>query len=177
MNIFALEYKNEKESKDIDWERSARSLDNMRVVKMILESCQLLSTALHVNGIPGAVYKPTHANHPSTKWVAESSKNFEDLVLHTKAMLDEYTQRFGKQHKCEGVLNNNIIPLFENNKQKFQLSSSTPLKMAMPIEFQIQGDPVLSYRNYYVTKEKMRYPKNKIPNWFLNNRKIKYDVI
>lgn len=175
MNIFPLEYINDDGiNKDIDWVKSAESLDNMRVVKMILESCQLLSTALYLNGIEGARYKPTHINHPSTKWVAESSANFEDLIVHTNAMLNEYSLRFGKIHKCDDVLNNNIKPLFKANRLLFPSYKQTPLKMAMPIEYQIPGDPVQSYRNYYVTKEKMRYPAGKEPSWFLKNRKIPY---
>lgn len=175
MNIFALEYIiDDGINKDIDWVKSAESLDNMRVVKMILESCQLLSTALHVNGVQGTKYKPTHINHPSTKWVSESSANFESLIIHTRSMLTEYSLRFGKIHKCEEVLRLNIIPLFINNRHLFPMSQPTPLKMAMPIEYQIEDDPVLSYRNYYVTKEKMRYPAGKEPSWFLKNRKIPY---
>ena len=44
MNIFAIE---KTPDNQIDWEQSARSLDNYRVVKMILESCQMLCTALN----------------------------------------------------------------------------------------------------------------------------------
>jgi len=178
MNIFALEYINDNDiDKEIDWIKSAQSLDNMRVVKMILESCQLLSTALFINNINGAIYKPTHINHPSTKWTAESSANFLNLVKHTKAMLDEYYLRFNKNHKCNKILEENILPLFEKNIDKFPQALETPLKMAMPLEYQVPNDPVLSYRNYYITKEKMRYPKGKEPIWFLKNRKIPYKAI
>ena len=45
MNIFAIDG-NEKTG-EIDWFKSAKSQDNYRVVKMILESCQILSTALN----------------------------------------------------------------------------------------------------------------------------------
>ena len=40
MNIFAIEG----DGNNIDWVASAKSQDNYRVVKMILESCQILST-------------------------------------------------------------------------------------------------------------------------------------
>lgn len=173
MNIFAIE---QKSNGSIDWEKSAQSLDNLRVVKMILESCQLLSTALHKNGIEGARYKPTHLNHPSTIWTAESSANFENLILHTQAMLDEYTDRFKKVHACKSVLENNIIPLYEENKHKFPSNVATPLRAAMPKEF-VTSNIVESYQNYYVTKEKMRYPKNKVPGWFIQKRSIYYTVL
>ena len=44
MNIFAIE--GDVETGEIDWVKSAQSQDNLRVVKMILESCQILSTAV-----------------------------------------------------------------------------------------------------------------------------------
>ena len=40
MNIFAIE--GDVETGEIDWVKSAQSQDNLRVVKMILESCQIL---------------------------------------------------------------------------------------------------------------------------------------
>ena len=40
MNIFAIG--GCEKTGTIDWEQSARELDNYRVVKMILESCQML---------------------------------------------------------------------------------------------------------------------------------------
>ena len=45
MNIFAIE--GDVETGQIDWVESAKSQDNLRVVKMILESCQILSTVLN----------------------------------------------------------------------------------------------------------------------------------
>ncbi len=76
MNIFAIEGT----STRIDWKKSARSLDNYRVVKMILESCQMLCTTLNVLYDDKVTpYRNAHKNHPSTKWVRESSANFECL--------------------------------------------------------------------------------------------------
>ena len=87
INIFAIEGTNNQ----IDWVQSAKSLDNYRVVKMILESCQMLCTAINdQHGEKVTPYKNAHFNHPSTKWVRASSANFECLVEHTLAMLEEY---------------------------------------------------------------------------------------
>ena len=77
MNIFAIEVSN----RDIDWVGSAKSQDNYRVVKMILESCQMLCTNLnYLHGEQVAPYRSCHLNHPSTKWARESSANFLSLV-------------------------------------------------------------------------------------------------
>ena len=66
MNIFAIE---SDESGNIDWKKSATSQDNYRVVKMILESVQMLCTTLNdQHGYQITPYKNAHLNHPSTKW-------------------------------------------------------------------------------------------------------------
>ena len=68
MNIFAIE--GDADTGQIDWEASARSQDNLRVVKMILESCQILSTVLNEQGL-----KAPHAfqsQHPSCLWALVS---------------------------------------------------------------------------------------------------------
>ena len=82
----------------------------------------------------------------------------------------EYEERFGKQHKCKGILHEMQKQV---NFSKFPTSVPTPLKLAMPDEFRT-NNPVKSYRDYYSTKEKMRYPKDKVPDWFLKRRKTPY---
>ena len=162
MNIFAIESDAEGE---IDWVKSAQSQDNYRVVKMILESCQILSTVLNEQGID-APYKSFNPKHPSCLWAAESSANFVHLVEHTSAMLEEYTERFGKTHKCDAILDT-ICSLYD--KDNFECHFETPLRMAMPEYF--QGDDVVdSYRRYYANKKNMRYPLNKVPDWFVEYR-------
>jgi hypothetical protein len=171
MNIFAIEGNNNK----IDWSKSAKSQDNYRVVKMILESTQMLCSTLNILiGEQVTPYRTTHKNHPSTKWVRESSANFESLVEHTMSMLEEYTERFGKIHKCSYVLEK-CIDLYEPSL--FPLQQPTRLPLAMPPEF--KSDSIVeSYRKFYASKPRMRYPRNKIPEWFIEYRGQKaYDII
>lgn len=78
--------------------KSAKYLDTKRVNKMILESCQMLATAITENG-GTAPYKSTHKNHPSTKWAAESYENWKWLWNHMVALAMEYKRRRGKVHK------------------------------------------------------------------------------
>ena len=158
MNIFAIE--SDKQGK-IDWVRSGQSQDNYRLVKMILESCQILSTVLNEQGVQ-APYKSFNPKHPSCAWAAESSVNFENLVIHCLAMIEEYTERFGKEHKCAAVLEK-IINLYDPSR--FCLQVPTPLKMAMPDSFK-SSDIVESYRKFYASKPRIRYPKEKVPAWF-----------
>ena len=171
MNIFAIEG----DKNNIDWVRSAQSQDNYRVVKMILESCQMLCTALNEQaGKQITPYRSTHKNHPSTKWVCASSANFKFLVEHTMAMLEEYTARFGKTHKCTSVLNE-CVKLYDASL--FPQHKPTTLPLAIPYEFH-SDNIVESYRKFYASKPKIRYPKNKVPNWFKKYRgNREYQVI
>lgn len=80
--------------------KSAEYLDNRRVVKMILESMQILSTVIsHYGG--NAPYKPTHKNHPVVLWAQASKSNSLWLFEHFLALCGEYTKRYNKIHKCE----------------------------------------------------------------------------
>ena len=64
MNLFYL---------DRDPVEAARMQCDRHVVKMILETAQMLSTAhIELDGKQVA-YKATHKNHPSTVWVRSSS--------------------------------------------------------------------------------------------------------
>jgi len=90
MNIFVSSF---------DPIESAQFLDDKRVVKMCLESAQILSTVMNENGLNGP-YKTTHKNHPIVKWVKESSENYWWLIEHFSALCDEYNLRFNKEHKC-----------------------------------------------------------------------------
>ena len=89
---------------------SAINLDDKRVVKMVLESAQMLCTALHEHGASHlAKYKPTHKNHPSNVWCRETRLNYGWLLMHFKALADEYTYRTGKVHKSYRELYSDLV--------------------------------------------------------------------
>lgn len=92
--------------------KSAQYLDNRRLIKMVLESAQLLSSAIILNNGKG-FYKLTHKNHPATVWTRSSQSNAKWLLEHFKALCTEYTKRFNKVHKCQQYLN--TIELELNN--------------------------------------------------------------
>jgi hypothetical protein len=77
---------------------SAQYLDTVRVNKMILESAQLLCTALHSVGID-APYKSTHVNHPANIWCRYSRENYLWLWEHYNALLNVMYERRGTIHK------------------------------------------------------------------------------
>ena len=78
---------------------AARLQCDKHVVKMILETAQMLSTAhLELDGIQVA-YRATHKNHPSTVWVRSSAAAYQWAFIHMMALGQEYTKRYGKVHK------------------------------------------------------------------------------
>jgi len=90
MNIFYL---------DRDPHEAARLQCDRHVVKMILETAQLLSTAHNELDGTQVAYKSTHKNHPSAVWARANRKNYTWLQRHLMALGDEYTRRYGRVHK------------------------------------------------------------------------------
>lgn len=135
MNIFVL---------DKDPGQAARWHFDKHVTKMLLESCQILCTALHqnakLNDIP---YKPAHAKHPCTIWASSSRENFEWLAYLAIGLNDEYEYRYGKIHKCKAVLDYCM-----DKMNHLKSRGLTAFAQAMPDEYK-DVDPVLAYRKYY----------------------------
>jgi len=77
MNIFYL---------DSDPVKAAQIQYNKHVVKMILESAQMLCTAHHCYGSSeqkaNVPYKQAHLNHPSTIWARRSRTTYMWLYDH-----------------------------------------------------------------------------------------------
>lgn len=174
MNIFILE---RKEDGSIDWKKSAQTLDNYRIVKMPLENAQMLCTNINVLAEqPIAPYRTAYKNHPCTIWSRLAFENFISLAEHGIYMCEEYTKRFGKTHKCEDIIYQ-CIEFAYDPRVSWEASSAAPLPLCMPVEYKTD-DIVESYRKYYASKPRMRYPKNKIPEWFIKYRgNMPYEVI
>lgn len=87
-------------------EISVESLDDKRVVKMVLETAQVLSTAirLHDPETTMPVYKMTHKNHPVSIWVRRTHDNYKYTLDYFVKICNEYTHRFGKVHKSQSLL-------------------------------------------------------------------------
>jgi hypothetical protein len=91
MNIFVSSF---------DPKEAAKALDDKRLIKMILETAQILSTNINLAGLRPGPYRTTHANHPCTKWARECHENYLWLCAHFSCLCNEYTNRFHKIHKC-----------------------------------------------------------------------------
>jgi hypothetical protein len=131
---------------------------NKHVIKMILETTQILCSAWHVQDPEHKKYKPiyklTHKNHPSCVWARESKENFIWLVQLGLELCKEYTFRYGKTHKCQQYIEN----LSKNIPNIPSLGFTKP-KLAMPDMYKDENNYVESYRNYYY------FDKNHMLNW------------
>jgi hypothetical protein len=164
MNIFYLHH-----NPDI----AARAMTDKHVVKMILESAQLLSTAHRVlDGLPytktsksGAkltrynhwlpLYEATHMNHPSAIWVRESASNYMWLYNHFLSLCAEYTRRYGKTHRSYTDLNTYLA----TPPVALADTGATPIRVAITDTQWHRDCPVQSYRAYYVG-EKLKIQKD-----------------
>jgi len=140
MNIFYL---------DKCPDKAARLQYNKHVVKMILESAQMLCTAHHCYGdkdqIENVPYKQAHLNHPSTVWTRLSKSTYMWLYDHMIALGDEYTKRYGKTHlsitKCKDFLA--TPPKHIQGEDFIQPPQAMPDKYKDPCSIQ-------AYWNYYI---------------------------
>ena len=83
----------------------AKFLDDKRVISQCKETGQMLASALRLHGYEGDdLPKLAHPNHPCTKWVAQTRMNYLWTVQHLQALCTEYTSRYGKHHKYEGMI-------------------------------------------------------------------------
>lgn len=84
--------------------------DWRRLNKQILECAQILSTNAHVLGRPDlAPYKPTHENHPVTKWVRETRLNSFWTIRFIKELHYFYQNKFNREHKTITLHLNKLI--------------------------------------------------------------------
>jgi hypothetical protein len=176
MNIFVLSR---------DPHVAAREMCDKHVVKMIIESAQMLSTCHRMlDGVPekrssvsgkrqityyklddwreSHLYKAVHYKHPCNIWLRENISNYFWLYNHFLGLLSEYRFRYNKQHACERLIN--PLAATPNNIPNGKL---TEFAQAMPEECK-SADVVASYRNYY-NKYKQTFATWKgrdTPPWF-----------
>ena len=174
---------------------AAQEQCDKHVVKMIVESAQMLSTAHRmIDGITekrpsksgrtmvkyyklpdereDILYKAVHFNHPCSVWSRESCCNYSWHYEHFVALCDEYTYRYGKVHSTDTKLRDILSKLPKNINRA---GGMTPFRLAMKSnpECVVHGlggtDAVATYRNFYQTKQerfKMEWTKRQVPEWF-----------
>lgn len=177
MNIFYL---------DADPEACAKLHNDKHVVKMIVESAQLLSTAhrvldgqLYIDDSSGrkikrfaikydprldkVLYKATHMNHPSAIWARTSIENYRWLARLNLELCKEYTYRYDKVHASEQLVK--VLNKYEPHN--ISVASFTQPTPTMPTRY-IAKDSISSYRAYYNGEKAhiAKWSKRDTPNWF-----------
>jgi hypothetical protein len=177
MNIFYV---------DSDPEVAARNMVDRHVVKMILETAQLLSTAHRVidgeeyvgqsqsgrkakrwrlsGNADTIMYSATHINHPSAVWVRENSANYTWLYNHLLALGREYTYRYGRTHLTIDKLKDILKDTPENITQHRVM---TKMPSCMDKQYIVSLDPITNYRNYYNygKTDLLRWSNRPPPQW------------
>ena len=159
---------------DPDPVASAQVLPDKHIVKMPLETCQMLSivgsskwghgfgTLPKIDGTPYKTDKGAFRNHPCTIWAQD---NYTWLILHGLALCAEYTHRYSKVHSCQHTIEyaRMIFPDWLPQPKSFT--------RAMPDEFKYDTsiDTFTAYKNYisskpWVASNYLRDPSRK-PHW------------
>ena len=147
MNIFFLHK---------DPSRAARAQCDKHVVKMVLETTQMLSTAARRNGFDIG-YKAAYPNHPMTRRVGDNNHNFSWALEHAQELSKEYTARYGKFPASQKV-----IDKFLSLKGSHINFSEPP--QCMPDEYKCNNF-IDAYNKYYKAKlAGWKHP----PKWYGN---------
>ncbi len=158
--------------------KSAQVLPDKHIVKMPLETCQMLSivasdkwghgygTLPKIDGTPYATDKGAFRNHPCTIWANETLANTRWLLSHGFALCQEYAARYEKVHSCFTTLlaADAIIP-------DVSWVDYTPFVRAMPDEYKLDDSitTMEAYKMYIASKpwvcnNYLRLPDRK-PEW------------
>ena len=148
--------------------QSARNLPDKHIVKMPLETCQMLSIIYSdwYYGVgklykqDGTPYRTAHGafrNHPCTQWAAANQYNLAWLIAHGIALCHEYTARYHKRHTCHDVIRQALViytRCFSHWPSSQSYRKVTHFTRAMPddIKYDTTIDTITAYRKYLNTK-------------------------
>ncbi len=148
MQIFILDYD----------ERRSASYYADRHMKIILEATQVLCTVI-IDAGGTAPYKPTHRNHPITRWAARSLSNWKWIRDFVAVLNDENLYRYGKVHKSSVVAAGLAEPDIED-------VGFTGFIQAFNDRY-LCRDVVRGYRKYYLCDKKhlFKWTNRPVPYW------------
>ena len=174
--------------------QSARNLPDKHIVKMPLETCQMLSIIYSdwYYGVgklyksDGTPYRTSHGafrNHPCTQWAAANQYNLSWLIVHGIALCNEYTARYDKVHTCFDVIMQAAV-IYQRSFDDDYVDAYhkvTHFTRAMPesIKFDTSIDTITAYKQYLNTKpwlatNYLRIPSRK-PSFIITPMKPVYD--
>ena len=174
--------------------QSARNLPDKHIVKMPLETCQMLSIIYSdwYYGVgklyksDGTPYRTSHGafrNHPCTQWAAANQYNLSWLIVHGIALCNEYTARYDKVHTCFDVIMQAAV-IYQRSFDDDYVDAYhkvTSFTRAMPedIKYDTSIDTITAYKQYLNTKpwlatNYLRIPSRK-PSFIITPMKPVYD--
>lgn len=153
---------------------AARMMCDKHIPKMVVESAQMMASALRRHGAADAImpiakttgrpYLGGYHRHPCTVWTGDTRHNFLWLAEHGSTLAAEYTSRYGKVHACAGA-----IEQMTRHASLIPTGPVTEFAQAMPDEFKVEGNAVLAYRRYY-SSDKRRFASwtkgTPAPSWW-----------
>ena len=147
-----------------------QALDDVLLGKSIVETAQMLSTAIHLNdkikNKPEGIYKKYNANEEHNKWVRENKTNYKWTIHYLIDALTEYSYRFDKTHDTW-----NVAKILVQYEQYFEDGEMTPFtrKFSKDIEnydeLMETKNTCYAYQKYLSTKWRMKEEQGKTPNW------------
>lgn len=157
---------------------SAVSLPDKHIVKMPLETCQMISviyspwyhnwgTIPKKDGTPYSTEKGAFRNHPCTIWAAKSYENLAWLIRHGYALCNEYKHRYGKVHACfAGIQEAEFLFTDKTNDTIYIYKNVKSFTRAMPDEFKLDEsiDTPTAYQKYVASKPWVKDNYLKLPN-------------
>lgn len=157
----------------------AKNLDDVLLKVTIVESAQMLSTAINCNDNikekPTNIYKSHNANEIHNKWVRASKSNYKWTVMYLMACLNEYYFRFGKVHDTT-----NIAQYFSLYENYFPLIDMAPFPRQFAQKYEnydyLMGISNIfqAYKEYLITKWNIETLKGKQPKWTNREKPIFY---
>ena len=182
MNIFIL---------DTDTKKAAEYHCDKHVIKMILESAQMLSTSHWIKLLEKydkklgdfkrvkdakvfledkccleekPPYKMTHIHHPCSIWTYQTLQNYNWHLSLLTELCSSYTERYKRIHKTS-----QYIEWFRSN-MPYNISTDglTEFPICMDEKYKVSNNPIECYRNYYL-EGKSHFAKWKYtntPGWY-----------
>lgn len=167
MNIFAT---------DLSPKRAALALDSQRVIKLILESGQMLSTAIQVEhpdyAFVNGLYRMAHKNHPCSIWARETEANYLWLCDHMDHLADLYKRAYKRTHSTS-----RLSDALRSASQFIPPGELTPFancaqNLGLGVTYAHVKDPVQAYRKYLLRRYELQgevfYKLHTPPKWVLD---------
>lgn len=146
-------------------EQCAQQVGDRHVVSQCLEVAQMLCTSAHLRGedVEG-LYRPTHARHPTTLWVAQGEGERGWAARLLAELCREYQARYRRVHRCWELFGERAGQWAEDGEGR---GIEDPPQV---VDEDLRGPYVVeAYRRYYLRKWRagiVRYERGRaMPPW------------